>query len=194
MQCSAMQVCLWPWWWWLLQGMSKQGAKHVKPSGQGINVESEKREPRKHLPMNHGTKEWRKVDGRTPVQVNADHTLHLCMWCHTSFLFYLFPFLLSLMVDAAWSDAWSSHKSHLCWSHKPMDCFDLWISFSSTLCFDLCDLPFQPKDWVVLLWIVMLALQQPPPLGPCWTQIEARQKQLTSGKVFFIFHFFIAMR
>jgi hypothetical protein len=47
-------------------------------SGQGINVESEKREPRQqHPPVNHGTKEWRKVDGRTPVQVNADHTLHL---------------------------------------------------------------------------------------------------------------------
>ena len=34
-------------------------------------------------PVNHGTKEWRKVDGYTSVQVNADHTLHLLMWWHT---------------------------------------------------------------------------------------------------------------
>jgi hypothetical protein len=59
--------------------MSKQEAKHAcEVSGQGINVESEKREePNVTPPVNNATKDWRKVDGCTPVQVNADHTLHL---------------------------------------------------------------------------------------------------------------------
>jgi hypothetical protein len=55
-----MQGCLWPWWWWwwLLQGMSKQEAKHAcEVSGQGINVESEKREePNVTPPVNNATK------------------------------------------------------------------------------------------------------------------------------------------
>ena len=88
-------------------------------SGQGINVESEKREPMQHLLWTMELKSEERWMG-THLSKLMQITPSTCECDGTLVLVLPFPFPSPLMDDAG-SDAWSSHKSHLCWSHKLMN-------------------------------------------------------------------------